>query len=123
MRLDSAAAIITGGASGLGAATAEAFRRRGARVTIFDRAAEGEAAARGIGAHFAAVDVTDEASVAAGIVSARAAMGRIDVLVNCAGIATGERILGREGPHALASFRRTLDINLAGENETVFFDV
>src|SRR5690606_24767607 len=114
MRLESAAAIITGGASGLGAATAEAFRQRGASVTVFDRAAEGEAGAQEIGAHFAAVDVTDEASVAAGIASARAAMGRIDVLVNCAGIATGERILGREGPHALASFRRTLDINLTG---------
>ncbi|MCB2125456.1 MAG: SDR family NAD(P)-dependent oxidoreductase, partial [Rhodobacteraceae bacterium] len=84
MRLDSAAAIVTGGASGLGAATAEAFRQRGARVTVFDRATGGEAVAQDIGAHFAAVDVTDEASVAAGIASARAAMGRIDVLVNCA---------------------------------------
>lgn len=114
MRLDSAAAIITGGASGLGAATAEAFRRRGAAVTIFDRAAEGQTFAQGIGAHFVAVDVTDETSVVAGIAEARAAMGRIEVLVNCAGIATGERIVGREGPHALASFRRTLDINLTG---------
>lgn len=114
MRLDSAAAIITGGASGLGAATAEAFRRKGAAVTIFDRAAEGQSFARGIGAHFVAVDVTDEPSVVAGIAEARAAMGRIEVLVNCAGIATGERIVGREGPHALASFRRTLDINLTG---------
>lgn len=114
MRLDSAAAIITGGASGLGAATAELFRQRGAAVTIFDRATEGLNFARAIGAHFVAVDVTEEGSVTAGIAEARAAMGRIDVLVNCAGIATGERIVGREGPHALASFRRTLDINLTG---------
>ena len=114
MRLDQAAAVITGGASGLGAATAEAFRARGAAVTVFDRAAEGAAFARGIGAGFAAVDVTDEGSARDGVAAAVAAMGRIDVVVNCAGIATGERILGRDGPHRLESFRRTVDINLAG---------
>jgi NAD(P)-dependent dehydrogenase (short-subunit alcohol dehydrogenase family) len=114
MRLDQAAAVITGGASGLGAATAETFRARGAAVTILDRDPDGEGFARGIGAAFAAVDVTDEGSVAGAIAAAKGAMGRIDVLVNCAGIATGERILGRDGPHRLDSFRRTLDINLAG---------
>ncbi len=114
MRLDQAAAVITGGASGLGAATAEAFRARGAAVTILDRNPEGADFARMIGAAFTAVDVADEGSVSDGIAAARGAMGRIDVLVNCAGIATGERILGRDGPHRLESFRRTVDINLAG---------
>lgn len=114
MRLDQAAVLVTGGASGLGAATAAAFRARGAAVTIFDRAETGAGFAESIGAGFAAVDVTDEASVTAGIAAARAAMGRINVAVNCAGIASGERILGRAGPHALQSFRRTLDINLTG---------
>ncbi len=114
MRLDQAAAVITGGASGLGAATAEAFRARGAAVTILDRNPEGADFARMIGAAFTAVDVADEGSVSDGIAAARGAMGRLDVVVNCAGIATGERILGRDGPHRLESFRRTLDINLAG---------
>jgi len=114
MRLDQAAAVITGGASGLGAATAEAFRARGAAVTILDRNPEGADFARMIGAAFTAVDVADEGSVSDGIAAARGAMGRIDVVVNCAGIATGERILGRDGPHRLESFRRTVDINLAG---------
>lgn len=114
MRLDQAASIVTGGASGLGAATAEAFRARGAAVTILDRDPAGADFAASIGAGFVAVDVTDEAAVAAGIAAARAAMGRIDVLVNCAGIAIGERLLGRDGPHRLESFRRTIDINLTG---------
>lgn len=115
MRLDQTAAIITGGASGLGAATARTFRAGGADVAILDRdAARGTALAAEIGAHFSAVDVTDEASVMTGIAAAKAAMGRITALVNCAGIATGERVLGREGPHRLESFRRTVDINLVG---------
>jgi NAD(P)-dependent dehydrogenase (short-subunit alcohol dehydrogenase family) len=115
MRIDQTAAIVTGAASGLGAATARAFRAAGAAVTLFDRDADrGQALAQEIGATFAQVDVTDEASVAAGVATARAAMGRITALVNCAGIATGERVVGREGPHSLASFRRTIDINLVG---------
>ncbi|MDT8855968.1 SDR family NAD(P)-dependent oxidoreductase [Paracoccaceae bacterium Fryx2] len=114
MRIDQTSAIITGGASGLGAATARAFRAAGAQVWLFDRDPRGAAFAREIGAGFSAVDVTDEASVAAGIAAARAGMGAVSVLVNCAGIATGERVLGRAGPHGLESFRRTVDINLVG---------
>ncbi|OYX45536.1 MAG: 3-hydroxyacyl-CoA dehydrogenase [Rhodobacterales bacterium 32-67-9] len=114
MQLGSARAIITGGASGLGAATADAFRTTGAQVTIFDRAADGAAFADMIGAAFAEVDVTDEPSVVAGIAVARDAMGGVDVLVNCADIATGEKTLGRDGPHRLDTFRRTIDINLVG---------
>ncbi len=115
MLLSETAAIVTGAASGLGAATARALREAGARVTIFDRDTErGRATASGIGAAFAEVDVTDEGSVQAGIGAATEAMGGVTALVNCAGIATGERTLGRDGPHRLESFRQTVDINLVG---------
>jgi NAD(P)-dependent dehydrogenase (short-subunit alcohol dehydrogenase family) len=115
MQITDIAAIVTGGASGLGAATARGLRAAGAAVTVFDRdATRGPAFSASIGAPFAEVDVTDEDSVAAGLAVAVAAMGRVTVLVNCAGIVIGERTLGREGPHALASFRRVIDINLVG---------
>jgi NAD(P)-dependent dehydrogenase (short-subunit alcohol dehydrogenase family) len=115
MQIKDAAVIVTGGASGLGAAVARAFRAKGASVTLFDRdSTRGEALAAEIGAGFCAVDVTDEASVMAGIAQAKAAMGRISGLVNCAGIATGARVVGRDGPHDLALFQRTIDINLIG---------
>ncbi|SPH17739.1 putative oxidoreductase [Defluviimonas aquaemixtae] len=114
MKIADAAAIVTGGASGLGAATAWALREKGAQVTILDRAAEGADYAKEIGAAFAEVDVTEEGSAETAVAAARAEMGRIDILVNCAGIATGEKTLGREGPHRLESFRRTIDINLVG---------
>lgn len=115
MQIDQTAAIITGGASGLGEATARAFRKAGANVVIFDRdAARGTEVADEIGAGFAEVDVTDEASVASGITLAVAHMGKINVCVNCAGIAIGEKTVGRDGPHALNTFQRTVDINLVG---------
>ena len=115
MRIDTVKAIITGGASGLGAATARAFRAAGAQVALLDRDADrGAALAAEIGAAFFAVDVTDEASVVTALAGARAAMGGLNVAINCAGIATGERTVGREGPHRLDSFRRTIDINLVG---------
>lgn len=115
MQISSAKAIVTGGASGLGAATARAFREGGAQVTILDRDAErGQALAAEIGATYAGVDVTDEASVMAGIAIAKAAMGGVNVLVNCAGIAIGEKTLGREGPHDLARYRKVIDVNLVG---------
>lgn len=115
MRIDGAAALITGGASGLGAAVADAFRQAGAEVTIADRdVAAGRSVAATMGAHFVEVDVTDEASAQAAVDTAAGAMGGISVLINCAGIATGEKTLGREGPHRLDSFRRTIDINLVG---------
>jgi len=115
MRIDDTAAIITGGASGLGEATARHFRARGAQVTLLDRdAARGQAVADEIGASFAETDVTDEASVAAAIGTAKAAMGRITAAINCAGIAPGAKTLGRDGPHDLGVFRQTIDINLVG---------
>ena len=115
MQISSTKAIITGGASGLGEATARVFREAGAAVTLFDRDADrGPQIAEEIGAHFANVDVTDESSVAAGVADAVKAMGGISACVNCAGIATGEKTVGKHGPHALGTFQKTIDINLVG---------
>lgn len=115
MRIIDTAAIVTGGASGLGEATARHFRNAGADVTIFDRdVARGEAVAAEIGATFAETDVTNEMSVQAAVTKAAAAMGRITCAVNCAGIATGAKTLGKDGPHDLSAFQRTIDINLVG---------
>lgn len=115
MRIEDTAAIITGGASGLGEATARHFREKGAQVTLLDRDAErGPQVAEEIGATFVETDVTREASVAQAIGAAVDAMGRITCAVNCAGIATGAKTLGKEGPHDLAAFQRTIDINLVG---------
>lgn len=115
MHLSTIAAVITGGASGLGEATARHFASAGARVTILDRdAARGAMVADEIGAHFITTDVTDEASVTAAIAYAMDQMGCISACVNCAGIAYGIKTVGRDGPHPLDAFQRTLDINLTG---------
>ena len=110
MQMKEVAAIVTGGASGLGAATARHFVEQGAKVTVFDRDPAGAKTAAKIGAGFATVDVTDADSVAAGLDRA----GKINVVVNCAGIATAEKTLGRDGPHDQGIFDKTLAINLAG---------
>jgi NAD(P)-dependent dehydrogenase (short-subunit alcohol dehydrogenase family) len=115
MKLSTTAAVITGGASGLGEATARHFAENGAQVTILDRDAErGPAIATEIGGHFIQTDVTDEDSVAAAIKFAVEKMGRISACVNCAGIAYGIKTVGRDGPHPLDAYKRTVDINLTG---------
>lgn len=114
MDLQDARAIVTGAASGLGEATARYFRKMGAQVVILDRDEAGAATAAEIGAGFVQTDVTDEDSVSAAIEQAAARMGGIDVCVNCAGIVIGEKTVGRDGPHSLAGFRRTIEINLIG---------
>jgi NAD(P)-dependent dehydrogenase (short-subunit alcohol dehydrogenase family) len=115
MRIEETAAIITGGASGLGEAAARHFRACGAQVTLLDRdVARGSEVAAEIGATFAETDVTDAASVAAAIATAKTAMGRITAALNCAGIVNGAKTLGRDGPHDLGIFRQTVDINLVG---------
>ncbi len=115
MQLPSTAAIVTGGASGLGEATARYFAENGAQVTILDRDAErGKEVAAEIGGHFVETDVTDEASVAAAISYATDKMARITAAVNCAGIAVGIKTVGKDGPHPLSPFQRTIDINLVG---------
>ncbi len=114
MKLRETCAIVTGGASGLGAATAQHLRAEGAQVTVLDRDPAGADFSRGIGAAFAETDVTDEDSVTRAIAAAMTAMGRITACVNCAGIVTGEKTVGRDGPHQLDSFRRTIEVNLIG---------
>lgn len=116
MLLDGLAVIVTGGASGLGAATAELLASGGARVTILDRdEARGATVAKDVGGVFQPADVTDEASVDAALAAAEAAHGVARLLVNCAGIGPPMKTVGRDGqPHALAQFRRVIDINLVG---------
>ena len=115
MQLATTTAVITGGASGLGEATARHFAAQGAQVTLLDRDAErGEAVAAEIGGHFAQTDVTDEASVQAAIAHATEKMGKITACVNCAGIGDAAKTLGRDGPHPFDLYKRTIDINLVG---------
>ncbi len=116
MNIEGLAAIVTGGASGLGAATAERLAARGAKVTIFDLNAElGEAKAGEIGGRFASVNVTDEASVEQAILAAEAAHGKARILVNCAGIGPAAKVIGRDGkPAPLGDFSRAISINLVG---------
>jgi NAD(P)-dependent dehydrogenase (short-subunit alcohol dehydrogenase family) len=115
MQLSTTAAVITGGASGLGEATARHFAGNGAKVTILDRDAErGPKVAAEIGGYFAETDVTSEDSVAAAIGLAVEKMGRITTAVNCAGIGTAEKTIHKEGAHSLDHYRRIIDINLVG---------
>ncbi|KUJ82049.1 3-hydroxyacyl-CoA dehydrogenase [Ruegeria profundi] len=115
MQLSSTSAVITGGASGLGEATARYFAEQGAKVTILDRDSErGERVASEIGGTFVQTDVTDEGSVATAIAQAMDNMGRITATVNCAGVAFGIKTVGKDGPHPLDAFQRTIDINLVG---------
>lgn len=116
MRLDGCSAIVTGGASGLGNATARALIDGGAHVVILDLpTSEGEKAATALGpnARFVAADVTDEEQVQAAVDTA-SALAPLRVVVNCAGIATAEKVLGREGLIPLDHFERVIRVNLIG---------
>ena len=115
MRLSGVAAIVTGGGSGLGRATAEALAARGARVAVFDlNPAAAEEAARAIGGVALIGDVADEASASAAIRKAEGAHGAARVLVNCAGIGVAKRVLGRDGPQSLPDFEKVIRVNLIG---------
>ena len=117
MQIQGSVFLITGGASGLGAATARMVTAGGGKTLLADlKDADGQALAKelGQGARFARTDVTDEASGKAAVAAAMEAFGKIDGLVNCAGVVHGERILGKEGIHSLASFTRVVNINLIG---------
>lgn len=114
-------AVVTGGASGLGAATARGLAAKGVKVAVFDRNREqGEVIAQEIGGTFHAVDVTDEASIIAGFAEARRQNGQERILVNCAGIAPAARTVGRDRvsgarlPHDRGVFEKALAVNLMG---------
>ncbi|PQM26948.1 3-hydroxyacyl-CoA dehydrogenase [Sphingopyxis lindanitolerans] len=121
MEIDGVAAIVTGGGSGLGAATARLLAARGAKVAIFDlNAVAGERNAAEAGAFFAECDVTCETSVKAALDAAESRNGIARILVNCAGISDLIPTVGEDGvPHPLHDFRRMIDINLTGTFNTL----
>src|SRR4051794_23722936 len=116
MELTGRVALVTGGASGLGRATARRLSAGGAHVVILDLASSrGEEAAAELGprVHFAPADVTDTEQVGAAIALAEG-LGELCVAVNCAGIGNAIRVVGRNGPFPLDEFRKILDVNLVG---------
>jgi NAD(P)-dependent dehydrogenase (short-subunit alcohol dehydrogenase family) len=116
MLLKDVNAVITGGASGLGLAVATRIVNAGGKVVILDVSAQGTAAVAALGksATFIATDVTDEAAVDVAMKEAVSAMGSVTAAVNCAGVATPGRLVGRQGPIAGSAFRRVIEINVVG---------
>ncbi|HSS26753.1 MAG TPA: 3-hydroxyacyl-CoA dehydrogenase [Usitatibacter sp.] len=111
MQIKDHAFLVTGGGSGLGAATAAMLASHGGKVVVAD---VNEPKELPKGARFVKADVTDEASMQAAVDQCVSGFGAIHGLVNCAGVAPGERVVGKNGPHALASFERAVKINLIG---------
>ncbi|MCZ8261792.1 MAG: SDR family NAD(P)-dependent oxidoreductase [Beijerinckiaceae bacterium] len=115
MDLAGKAVIVTGGGSGLGAATAEFLAARGGRIGIVDLdPAAAERMATKTGGISLPGDVADEGAMVAALARARAAHGPCRILVNCAGIGTAKRVVGRDGPMPLAEFERVVRVNLVG---------
>jgi len=116
MDIKGLAAVVTGGAQGLGGATARMLAANGAKVAIFDMNEEvGKATAAAIGGIFCSVNVADDASVNAGLDAAEAAHGTARILVNCAGIAPASKTVGKENaPHSLDLYRKCIEVNLIG---------
>src|SRR5688500_1713984 len=115
MQIRNSIFLVTGGASGLGAATARMAAENGGKVVIADMQADaGEKLAREIGARFVKTDVTSEADGRAAVALAQKEFGGLHVLVNCAGIALAERTIGKEAPHDLPRFIRVVQVNLIG---------
>ena len=117
MKLDGSTFLVTGGSSGLGEATVQRLHAGGANIVIADLAeAPGQALAARLGARvrYTRTDVSSEADGRAAVELALSAFGALHGLVNCAGIAPAERVLGREGPHRLETFARCITVNLIG---------
>ncbi len=117
MQIKNAVFLISGGGSGLGAATAKMLVDNGANVVLADinkDAGESMQSVLGARAKFIETNVTDEASVQAAVDLCISAFGGLQGAVNCAGVAPGERVVGKNGPHSLNNFRRAVEINLIG---------
>jgi NAD(P)-dependent dehydrogenase (short-subunit alcohol dehydrogenase family) len=115
MEIAGVAALVTGGGSGLGAATVAALAAGGAKVAVLDiDATKGEAVARAAGGIFVHCDIADAEDATAAIAEAEQANGVARVLINCAGIGTAGRVVGRNGPMPLEVFERVIRINLTG---------
>ena len=115
MDVTGTSAIVTGGASGLGAGTARALAAAGAKVAIFDMNMEAaNQVADEIGGVAISCDVSDAGSAEAAVAAARDAHGAAAICVNCAGIATGQRIVGRDGPVDLEDYAKVIQVNLIG---------
>lgn len=117
MKIENGVFVVTGGGSGLGAATARMLVAAGGKVVLADvNQAAGEAVAAELGeaACFVLTDVTDEASAKAAFDRAVSSFGGLSGLINCAGVAPAEKVVGREAPHRLDAFARTVSINLIG---------
>lgn len=109
------AAVVTGGSSGLGAATARKLASHGVKVTLFDVNEEaGQAVADEVGCRFVKVDVTSDESVTAGLDAAEAAHGPTRILINCAGIAPVAKTTSRGEPHPMDMFQKVINVNLVG---------
>jgi NAD(P)-dependent dehydrogenase (short-subunit alcohol dehydrogenase family) len=120
MKLHNSVFLITGGSSGLGAAVSVMALEGGAHVLLADRTEPPEdhplrlIDPNGDRWHWQATDVSDDTEGSAAVYTAQDRFGRLDVLVNTAGVAFGERLHGREGPHQLATFRKVIEVNLLG---------
>lgn len=115
MEIKNCSAIVTGGASGMGAATARRLRKAGAKVAIFDVNADAVSAiAQEIGALGIVCDVTDAKSIEAAIEKVNSTHGAARICINCAGIVRGKRMVGQQGPMPLEEFQQVININLIG---------
>jgi len=124
MQIKGSVFIVTGGASGLGAATGRMLVKEGARVVLADvneKAGNALASELGGSARFVLADVADEDSAKACIAATVSSFGGLHGLINCAGIATAEKVLGKNGPHGLPSFTRTITVNLVGSFNMIRF--
>ncbi len=115
MQIEGSVFMVSGGASGLGAATGKMLSEAGARVMLVDLNEPAlTAQAKALGVASVVADITDEAAAQAAVAHTLATFGALHGLINCAGILLGEKILGKQGPHGLASFARMINVNLIG---------